>query len=99
MKAILELLKSLSKPELLLIVDELLRENKITYHELTELHIKHLEDLEKGQSERFLELQKRATHIFFDYKKNRDTNIKDMMHWLLDEGILNTTHEYIDKHK
>ena len=31
--------------------------------------------------------------------KNRKDWLKDVMHWLLDNGSINTTHEAIDKHK
>lgn len=31
-------------------------------------------------------------------KKDRDKNLKSIMHYLLDKGRINTTHEDIDKH-
>lgn len=37
--------------------------------------------------------------MWYGTKKDRDKNMKDIMHYLLDKGRINTTHEDIDKHK
>lgn len=97
MDKILDMLKSLPKEILTMIVYALMQEGKITFHELAEMHARHLEELRKGQSEHYMKLFGMMTHIYHDKKKNRDKNIKDVMHYLLDCGELNTTHEAIDK--
>lgn len=97
MDNIIEYLKSLPKQILLLIVYNLMRDGKITYHEMMDLHIKHLEELEKGMSDNYFKLQGEIVSLWIDYKKNRDKNLKDIMHRLVDEGRLNMNHEQINK--
>lgn len=97
MDNIIEYLKSLPKQILLLIVYNLMRDGKITYHEMMDLHIKHLEELEKGMSDNYFKLQGEIVSLWNDYKKNRDKNLKDIMHRLVDEGRLNMNHEQINK--
>lgn len=97
MDEIIKMLKSLPKQILLLIVYKLMREGKITYHELTELHIKNLEELKKGTSDNYFKLQGEVVNLWNDTKKNRDSNLKAIMHRLVDEGRLNMNHEQIDK--
>jgi hypothetical protein len=55
--------------------------------------------LRKGQSEKFLTLQSKIVSMYTGNAKNRKDALKDVMHWLLDNGSINTTHEEIDKHK
>ena len=93
----LNMLKKLPKGYILIIIHELMKEDKISFSEIAEVHNNYLKELKEGQRDQYWELFKRATHIAYDWKKNRDKNIKDMMHWLLDQGQLNTTHEEIDK--
>lgn len=97
MDNIIEYLKQLPKQILLLIVYKLMREGKITYHELMDLHIKNLEELGKGTSDNYFKLQGEVVNLWYDSKKNRDSNLKAIMHRLVDEGRLNMNHEQIDK--
>lgn len=97
MDEIIKILKSLPRQILVLIVYKLMREGKITYHELTELHIKNLEELKKGTSDNYFKLQGEVVDLWYDTKKNRDSNLKAIMHRLVGEGMLNMTHEQIDK--
>jgi hypothetical protein len=46
-----------------------------------------------------MELQSKVVTMWSGTKKDRDKNLKDIMHYLLDKGRINTTHEDIDKHK
>lgn len=64
---------------------------------MMDLHIKHLEELEKGMSDNYFKLQGEIVSLWTDYKKNRDKNLKDIMHRLVDEGRLNMNHEQINK--
>ncbi len=99
MDEIIKMLKSLPKQILLHIVYNLIREGKITYHELTELHIKNLEELKKRTNENYFKLQGEVADLWYDTKKNRDSNLKAIMHRLVDEGRLNMNHEQIDKRR
>ena len=99
MGEILKALKSLPKEYLQVIILELMKDQKISYEDITEAYVEYLDMLRKGQSEAYSELQSKVTTMWHGKKKDRDKNLKDIMHYLLDKGRINTTHENIDKHK
>lgn len=97
MEKLIKVLKSLPKEFLLVVIHELMKDETLSFTELAEVHNQYLKDLKEKQNDKYYELLKRTTHIAFDFKKNRDKNIKDTLHWLLDKGQINATHEQIDK--
>ena len=99
MEQILKALKALPKEYLQVIILELMKDQKISYEDITKAYIEYLDMLRKGQSEAYLELQSKVVTMWCGTKKDRDKNLKDIMHYLLDKGHINTTHEDIDKHK
>ena len=99
MEEILKLLKTLPKEYLQVIILELMKDQKISYEDITQAYVEYLDMLRKGQSEAYMELQSKVVTMWYAYKKDRDKNLKDIMHYLLDKGRINTTHEEIDKHK
>lgn len=99
MEVILETLKKLPKEYLQVIILELMKDQKISYEDITQAYIEYLNMLRKGQSEAYMELQSKVVTMWSGKKKDRDQNLKDIMHYLLGKGRINTTHEAIDKHK
>ncbi len=99
MEEILKLLKTLPKEYLQVIILELMKDQKISYEDITQTYVQYLDMLRKGQSEAYMELQSKVVTMWSAYKKDRDNNLKEIMHYLLDKGRINTTHEEIDKHK
>ena len=99
MEEILKLLKTLPKEYLQVIILELMKDQKISYEDITQVYVEYLNMLRKGQSEAYLELQSKVVTMWSGTKKDRDKKLKDIMHYLLDKGRINTTHEDIDKHK
>lgn len=99
MKEILKALKALPKEYLQVIILELMKDQKISYEDITKAYVEYLDMLRKGQSEAYLELQSKIVTMWCEKKKDRDKNLKGIMHHLLDKGRINTTHEDIDKHK
>lgn len=99
MEEILKLLKTLPKEYLQVIILELMKDQKISYEDITKSYVEYLDMLRKGQSEAYLELQSKVVTMWSGTKKDRDQKLKDIMHYLLDKGRINTTHEEIDKHK
>ena len=99
MGEILKLLKTLPKEYLQVIILELMKDQKISYEDITQAYVEYLNMLRKGQSEAYLELQSQVVYMWSGMKKDRDKNLKNIMHYLLDKGRINTTHEAIDKHK
>lgn len=99
MGEILKALKTFPKEYLQVIILELMKDQKISYEDITKAYVEYLDMLRKGQSEAYLELQSKIVIMWSGNKKDRDKNLKDIMHHLLDKGRINTTHEKIDKHK
>lgn len=99
MEEILKLLKTLPKEYLQVIILELMKEQKISYEDITQAYVEYLNMLRKGTSEKFLTLQSKIVSMWAGNVKDRKDKLKDAMHWLLDNGSINTTHEDIDKHK
>ena len=99
MEEILKALKALPKEYLQVIILELMKDQTISYEDITQAYIEYLNMLRKGQSEAYMELQSKVVTMWSGNKKDRDKNLKDIMHYLLDKGCINTTHEMIDKRK
>lgn len=99
MEQILKALKTLPKEYLQVIILELMKDQNISYEDITQAYVEYLNMLRKGTSEKFLTLQSKMVSMWTGNVKDRKKNLKDAMHWLLDNGSINTTHEYIDKHK
>ena len=99
MEEILRALKTLSKEYLQVIILELMKDQKISYEDITRAYVEYLDMLRKGTSEKFLTLQSKLVSMYTGNVKDRKEKLKDVMHWLLDNGSINTTHEDIDKHK
>lgn len=99
MEEILKALKALPKEYIQVIILELMKDQTISYEDITQAYVEYLNMLRKGQSEAYRELLSKIMTMWCGYKKDRDKNLKDIMHHLLDEGRINTTHEIIDKRK
>lgn len=99
MKEILERLKSLPKEYIQVIILELMKDQTISYEDITKTYVEYLDMLRKGTSEKFLTLQSKIVSMYTGNVKDRKDKLKDAMHWLLDNGSINTTHDDIDKHK
>ena len=99
MKEILKTLKTLPKEYLQVIILELMKDQTISYEDVTQAYVEYLDMLRKGTSEKFLTLQSKIVSMWCGSVKDRRKEFKDIMHWLLDNGSINTTHEAIDKHK
>ena len=99
MEEILKALKTLPKEYLQVIILELMKDQKISYEDITKAYVEYLNMLRKGQSKEYNKLIGKVLTMWCGTKKDRGQNLKDIMHYLLDKGRINTTHEDIDKHK
>ena len=97
--SVFKLLKTLPKEYLQVIILELMKDQTISYEDITKAYVEYLNMLRKGTSEKFLTLQSKMVSMWTGNVKDRKDKLKDAMHWLLDNGSINTTHEEIDKHK
>lgn len=99
MEEILNTLKTLPKEYLQVIILELMKGQNISYEDITQVYVEYLNMLRKGASKKYLTLQSKVVSMWAGNVKDRKDALKDIMHWLLDNGSINTTHEDINKHK
>lgn len=97
MDEIFTTLKSLPKELLEWIIFQLMLDGKIEYHDLTDMHIRHLETLRKGQSEHYRALVHQITEMHLDGKGKLKKNMGGILRYLRTQGEINITHEEIDK--
>ena len=96
MEELIKALKTLPKEFIAAIILELMISEKVSYEDITKVYVEYLDMLRKNQSKAYLELQSKVVAMWSGNKKDRDKNLKDIMHYLLDKGRINTTHEKID---
>ena len=99
MEEIIKALKRIPKEYLQVIILELMKDKTISYEDITQAYVQYLDMLRKGTSEKFMTLQSKIVSLWCGNVKDRKDALKDAMHWLLDNGSINTTHDDIDKHK
>ena len=96
MEELIKILKAQPKEWLQFVILELMISEKVSYEDITKVYVEYLDMLRKGQSEAYFELQTKVVEMWSGKKKDQDKNLKDIMHYLLDKGRINTTHEKID---
>lgn len=99
MEQILELLKGQPKEVLQWIVLELMRDDKLSFADIAELHVKHLEMLKKGQTEKLMHLRSQVIDLWSGTKKALTSKLVTLMQQGKDEGWANITQEQIDNSK
>ena len=96
MEELIKILKAQPKEWLQFVILELMISEKVSYEDITKVYVEYLDTLRKGQSEAYFELQSKVVAMWSGKKKDQDKKLKDIMHYLLDKGRINTTHEKID---
>lgn len=99
MDQILETLKSLPKEVLLWIVIELMRDDKMSFADIAQLHVKHLEMLRKGQTEKLMRLRSQVIDLWIGTKKELPSKLVALIQEGKDNGWVNITQEKIDNSK
>lgn len=97
MDDLLNALRTMPKNVVLWVIEKLITEEKITFQDILNMHLKHIEELKDSATDDYRELTNKIIELWYDNKKSRDNNIKDIMHYLLDKGQINSAHEDIDK--
>lgn len=99
MEQILDLLKQQRKEVIQWIVLELMRDGKLSFAEIAELHVQHLEELKKGETEELMKLRGKVISLWCDTKKNIGNNLVELMQEARDKGWANISQEQIDNSK
>lgn len=97
MEELFKTLKSIPKEYLLLIIHELMKDDKLSFADLAKVHNDYLEELRTKQNREYDNLRVKVISLWCEKKKYRNDRLKEIMHYLLDLGEVNTTHEEIDK--
>ena len=96
MEQILELLKEQPKEVLQWLILELMKEGKLSFAEIAETHIKYLEMLKKGESEKLMHLRTKVIDLWCGTKKDLPKSLVALITEGMNEGWVNTTQEQID---
>lgn len=96
---IINTLKSLPHEVLKLIVFKLMRDGKITFHELAEMEAQYLDEQKRNANERTQRIVAEVINLNCDTKKNRNANLKSLIHLLVDYGMENMTHEMVENNE
>ena len=97
-EGMIKALGSLPKEVILYIIFLLMRDDKITFADIVNQHIKHLEAINKAENEKMVELQSRVMTMWCGNKKDLRNNLKECVRYLKDLGRINITNEQIDKY-
>ena len=96
-ESVVETLEKLPKDYSLMVIFKLMADNHITFADIVNEHVDHLEKMRKVENEKMIGLQSRVVEMWCDHEKNWRTNLKECMHYLKDLGRVNITDEQIDK--
>ena len=96
MEQILELLKEQPKEVLQWIVLELMKEDILSFAEIAETHVKYLEMLKKGESEKLMHLRSKVIELWCGTKKDMPKSLVALITEGMNEGWVNITQEQID---
>jgi leucyl aminopeptidase (aminopeptidase T) len=99
MEQLLKLLKEQPKEILQWLVLELMTSDKLSFAKLAELHVKHLEQLKKGETEKLMYLRSKIICMWNDRKKNIGSHLVSLMQEAKDKGWANISQEQINNSK
>lgn len=94
---ILEVLKQYPKEMVLSIIYQLIISKTITFADIVVLHTKHLESLERAESEKLMKLRSEVIHVYTDHKKNMSENINNIIRDAYSEGWVNLSEKDLEK--
>jgi hypothetical protein len=97
MKEILELLKQQPKEVLQWIILELMKEGKLSFTDIAETHVKYLEMLRRGESEKLMHIRSEVIGLWSGTKKDLPKSLVALITEGMKEGWVNITQEQIDK--
>ena len=99
MKETLETLKQQPKEVLQWIILELMASDKLSFAELAEIHVKHLEQLKKGETKELMKLRSEVISLWCGTKKELPSKLVSLITEGMNKGWVNLTQEQIDNSK
>jgi hypothetical protein len=99
MKELLDLLKQQPKEVLLWIVLELMKDGTLSFTDIAEIHVKYLELLKKGETEKLMQLRSKVIALWTVTKKDLPKSLVNLIQEGKDQGWVNINQEQIDSSK
>jgi hypothetical protein len=96
MDTLYKALSALPREVLLYYILQLMLDEKLSFTEITEQHIKYLEAVKKGAQTDYLTLQNKIVETWCGTKKREHSNLREIMRYLKDRGRVNITDEQLD---
>ena len=96
LKKIYEDLKDITLEERVFLIIQLMKERKLSYQDITTAYVNWLKYQEENISDDYQQLKSKVLEIWCYPAKERNTRLKDTMHYLLDKGQVNISHEQIN---
>lgn len=96
---LLDLLKQQPKEILQWVILELMKDNKLSFADIVTTHVKYLEMLRKGETERLMNLRSKVIDLWCGTKKELPSKLVSLIQEGKDNGWVNITQEKIDNSK
>ena len=97
MEQLLAELKRQPKEVLQYLILMLMKDNKISYEDITTVYIEYLEHLRKLTDDNYWALEGKVIVMWTGNKKDLRENLKNIIRYLKAEGKINITEEQIEK--
>lgn len=92
-------LASLPKEILEIYILELMKDEKISFADIANLHVKYIEELKKGNEKELMQLRGKVIGLWCGTKKEMPSKLVAMMQEAKDNGWANISQEQIDSSK
>lgn len=92
-------LASLPKEILEIYILELMKDEKISFADIANLHVKYIEELKKGNEKELMQLRGKVIGLWCGTKKEMPSKLVAMMQEAKDNGWANISQEQIDNSK
>ena len=99
MERILNILRQQPKEILQWIILELMKDDKLSFTDIAEMHVKYLEMLKKGETEKLMKLRSSVIDLWSGTKKELPSRLVALITEGMEKGWVNITQEQIDKSK
>ena len=99
MKELLDLLKQQPKEILLWIVLELMKDGALSFTDIAETHVKYLEMLRKGETEKLMHIRSKVIALWTGTKKDLPKSLVSIIQEGKEQGWVNINQEQIDNSK
>ena len=98
-KLILEYLRRQPKEVIQLIIFELMKSGDISFADIAQMHVRHLEELEKGATDELMQLRGKVISLWCGTKKELPKSLVALMQEAKDNGWANVSQDQIDNSK